>query len=422
LALPVSSSGEPLAFINALFTATSAICVTGLSVIDIGQRLSLFGQVVLLGLIQLGGLGIMTFATMLMISMGTKLTLNERLSLSQTMESSIKVRPLHMIMAIFTTTIIVEGVGAVLLFWQFQDKMGPDQAIFTAIFHAISAFCNAGFSTFSDSLESFSTDYPMIFIFSFLIIAGGLGFVVVRELIAAAYSRKFKISMHTKLCLWVTLILLVGGTIVYSLAEADNIFPRMGIAGGVANCFFQTVTSRTAGFNTISQGSFSDMSLLITMILMFIGACPGSCGGGIKTTTFAVVILVIVNRFRGRSRASAFRRAFTRETVGGAFTIFHLSIIIILIMLSVFLFMESLPASHVATKGWFLEHAFEIISAFGTVGLSMGITPDLENTGKIVIMIMMFIGRVGLLTLAYALAKPPQKGEIVYAEEPIMVG
>jgi trk system potassium uptake protein TrkH len=377
---------------------------------------------VLLGLIQLGGLGILTFTTMLLISLGTKLTLNERLSLSQTLESSIKVRPLHMIIAIFTTTIIVEGVGAVLLFWQFQDKMGPDKAAFTAIFHAVSAFCNAGFSTFSDSLESFGTDYPLLFIFAFLIIAGGLGFVVVRELIAAVYSRRFKISIHTKLCLWVTLILLVGGTIVYFFAEAENIIAKMGITGGIINCFFQAVTTRTAGFDTIPQGSLTDTSLLITMILMFIGACPGSCGGGIKTTTFAVIILVIVNRFRGRSRVPIFRRTLTRETVGGAFTIFHLSIIIILIMLSIFLFMESLPASHVATKGWFLEHAFEIISAFGTVGLSMGITPDLENAGKIVIIVMMFIGRVGLLTLAYALAKPPQKGEIVYAEEPIMVG
>lgn len=422
LSLPVSSSTRPIGLLNALFTSTSAICVTGLTVVDTGTAFSFFGQVVILVLIQLGGLGIMTFTTLILISLGTRLTLNERLSLSQTLESQIQVRPGHLLIAVLTTTLFVEGIGALLIFWQFQGKMPYDQAVFFAIFHSISAFCNAGFSTFSNSLESYNTDYPLLFIFSALIILGGLGFVVVRELIASVYSKKLRLSLHSKICLIATAILIVGGTLSIFASEYGNLVVNLGFNGGLINSFFQAVTSRTAGFNSVPQSSLTDVSLLITMILMFIGACPGSCAGGIKTTTIAVILLVIYNRFMGRARASIFKRSISRDSVTSAFTVFHLSVIVVLFALAIFLFAESVSAAHVATKGWFLENMFEIFSAFGTVGLSLGITSHLHDFGKVIIIIMMFVGRVGLLTMAFSLARPPQRGEIVYSDEPVMVG
>jgi len=422
LSLPVSASEQSIGFLDALFTATSAICVTGLIVVDTGSAFSFFGQIVILILIQLGGLGIMTFTTLILLSLGTRLTLNERLSLSQTLESKVQVKPGHLILAVLSTTLLVEGIGALFIYWRFQEVMPHDQAVYYAIFHSISAFCNAGFSTFSNSLESFSGDYILIFIFSGLIILGGLGFIVIRELIAAVYAKRLRLSLHSKLCLTATAVLIVGGTATIFASEYGNMVENLGLSGGLINSFFQSVTARTAGFNTIPQTSLTDVSLLITIILMFIGACPGSCAGGIKTTTMAIILLVIYNRFLGRARASIFKRSISENSVTGAFTLFHLSVIVVLFLLAVFLFTESVSAAHVATKGWFLENMFEIFSAFGTVGLSMGITSNLHDFGKVIIITLMFAGRVGLLTLAFSLARPPQRGEIVYSDEPVMVG
>lgn len=422
LSFPFSEGNHTIGFLDALFTSTSAVCVTGLIVVDTGSDFSFWGQVIILILIQIGGLGIMTFTTLILISLGSRLTLHERLSLSQTLESKVLVRPGHLILAVLSTSLIVEGIGAFLIYLRFQTFMPHDKAVFNAIFHSVSAFCNAGFSTFSDSLESFQGDYPLLLVFSSLIILGGLGFIVIRELITAVLTKKIRLSLHSKICLSATGFLILAGTVTIFASEFGNLVMELGLTGGLVNSFFQAVTARTAGFNSVPQTSLTEVSLLITIILMFIGACPGSCAGGIKTTTAAIIFIVIYKRFMGRMRASIFRKSISRDSITNAFTVFHLSIIIVLIALSVFLFTESVSAAHIATKGWFLENMFEIFSAFGTVGLSLGITGSLHDFGKVIIIVMMFIGRVGLLTLAFSLARPLQKGEIVYAEEQVMVG
>ncbi|MCK5125092.1 MAG: hypothetical protein KAR42_02450 [candidate division Zixibacteria bacterium] len=420
LYLPVSSAGDPISFLDAVFTSTSAVCVTGLVVLDTGSDFSMFGQIVILCLIQLGGLGIMTFATSLLMMMGGRVSFFDRLGINQNFGGGFSAGSL--LMAVLVTTIAFEGFGAIALFLEFQADYPTGEAIYHAVFHSISAFCNAGFSTFPNGLEGYRDSSSAIAIFSVLIIFGGLGFIVIRELLQRIVNKKLKLSLHTKLCLSVTAILLVIGTAAFFIFEQDNVLKDSGGVYSLGNAFFQSVTCRTAGFNMIPQVHFTEVSLLIMFILMFIGACPGSTGGGIKTTTTAVILLLVYNRYRGKSSVSAFRRSIDNDSVRRAVTLILLASLAIVALFALLMFAGEKPLPHELSHGWFVDNLFEIVSAFGTVGLSLGITSQVTGLGKIVLILAMFIGRVGLLTLAFGLARMPRKGEIVYADESVMVG
>ena len=423
LMLPVSSVNESISFIDAFFTSTSAVCVTGLTVLDTGHDFTFFGQIIILVLIQLGGLGIMTLATTLLITIVPKLSFQDRLALTQTLGGTRKIKPRSLLKAVMLTTFTVELIGAAVLFFRFSREFPLGKAVYYSIFHSVSAFCNAGFSPFSNSLENYRDDIPMMIIFSALIILGGLGFVVIRELVVKAKDRKMKLSLHSKLCLSVTGALLLVGTIAFLIAENGNeFFEGLGFMHGLTNAFFQAVTSRTAGFNALPQANLTEVSLLITLLLMFIGACPGSTAGGVKTTTLGVVLIMAYNRFLGRSSVTAFRKSISDDSINRALTVILVAILIIVLMFVLFMFVEDKPVPHKISHGWFIDGAFEVVSAFGTVGLSLGATTNLHSLGKIIIILLMFIGRVGLLTLVFTLAHPPKKGEIVYLDEQVMVG
>ncbi|MEW6411090.1 MAG: TrkH family potassium uptake protein [Candidatus Zixiibacteriota bacterium] len=422
LSLPVSCQDGRLAIVDAVFTATSAVCITGLIVVDTAHDLSRFGQIVVLVLIQVGGLGFMTLTSVVLFSLGTRLTFREKLSVDQSLNIGISGDIAGLIKAVVMTTFLFELCGAVALLFRFWGEFSFGEACFHAVFHSVSAFCNAGFSTFSNSLENYRFDNVTILIFSALIIFGGLGFVVISDIFNRFRNRNRPLTLHSKLCLTMTAILLVAGTIAFLVAENKNFFQGAPTISNLSNAFFQAVTSRTAGFNTIPQASLAEISILITMILMFIGACPGSTAGGIKTTTFAIIAIMVYRRFTGYKNVSVFKRTISNDSVSRALTVFILAIIVILVVFVTFMYSEQTPASHKLSHGWFVENLFEVISAFGTVGLSMGVTPHLHDIGKLLIVVTMFIGRVGLLTLAFALARPSQRGEVIYREEEVMVG
>ncbi len=422
LLLPISAGRQPVTFIDAIFTATSAVCVTGLTVLDTQKDFSAFGQVVIMLLIQLGGLGIMTFATGLLMMAGARLPHLDRLGVLQTFGNGTMIKTGHLILAIVITTFTFELVGALMLFLNFRHAFPPGQALFHAVFHSISAFCNAGFSTFSGGLEGYQANILIITIFSILIIFGGLGFVVIHELFNLLIRKNAKLSLHSKICLTTSAVLLFVGMVAFLIAEKENIFAGKGLTESIANAFFQAVTARTAGFNTIPQSALTEVSLLITLILMFIGACPGSTGGGIKTTTFAVILLLVFNRFLGRQSVRVFNRSVNPDSIVRAATVILLAVLVIVSIFTLLMFAEEKPVSHMLSHGWFVDNLFETVSAFGTVGLSLGITSHVHYLGKLILIVTMFIGRVGLLTLAFALARPPRPGEIVYPDELVMIG
>jgi len=422
LMLPAASMSEPLRFVDALFTSTSAACVTGLTAVDTATRLSLFGQLVVLALIQLGGLGIMTFTTALVLSAGGSLSLADREGVLGTLSMGGRIDARALIKTVFVSTVVIEAIGAALLFLRFAREYPVGRALYYAVFHSVAAFCNAGFSTFSTNLEGYHDDYLTIGIIALLIICGGLGFVVIHELMATVAGRSIRLSIHSKICLVMTLVLLVGGAVLIFTAERGHALAGTGRPLDLVNAFFQSVTARTAGFNTIPQADLTEFSLLVTIILMFIGTCPGSTGGGIKTTTIALVLLLAVRRFTGNQQVSVFQRTIATESWTKAVAVLLLAVFVVLVMFSLFMFAEGEMISHAASRGWFIEGLFEVVSAFGTVGLSLGITPGLTDAGKVVLVLMMYIGRIGLLTLALSLAGNRQRGELVYAQEEVMVG
>jgi trk system potassium uptake protein TrkH len=422
LTLPISAHERPIAFIDALFTSTSAVCVTGLTVVDTATDYSRFGQVIILILIQLGGLGIMTYTTALFAASGLRMSYHERLGLSQSLGGGKPIDYKTLVKAVLVITLTIESTGALLLFVKFQSQYSYAEAAYHAVFHSISAFCNAGLSTFSTNLEAYNRDQSVILIIGFLIIFGGLGFAVIRELYDKVKHPYTMLSLHTKLSIISTFILIIAGMIIFYLIERRSAYMGMPLSAKLANAFFQSVTPRTAGFDTIPQMNLTEVSILVTIILMFIGVCPGSTGGGIKATSMAVILLVVFSRFRGRDSANIFRRSISKETVFQAITVFILASMAIAIAFAALMFVQERSLPHTSAHGWFVEHLFEVVSAFGTVGLSLGLTPKLLTPGKLIIILTMFTGRVGLLTLAFSLVRLPKRGEIVYSEESVMIG
>ncbi|OMG48847.1 Trk family potassium uptake protein [Paenibacillus macerans] len=406
LMLPISSAaGEMLPFVDALFTATSATCVTGLVVVDTGTYFSTFGQIVIMLLIQVGGLGFMTMATLFSLVLKRKISLKDRLILQEAMNQNTMEGIVRLIRKVLLYSLVIESCAALLfaIRWAFDMPLG--RALYFGVFHAVSMFNNAGFDLFGEyrSLTLYVADPLVNFVAMFLIVSGGIGFIVLSDIID--FRRRRKLSLHSKVVLSMTSALIVVGALVIFIFEFTN--PRtlapLGWGGKFWAALFQSVTPRTAGANTVDIGALRQASQFFMIILMFIGASPSSTGGGIKTTTFTILVGAVISMIRGQSDLVLFRYRMAQERIFKAVTI---------TMLALFLVVAVAMVLSTTEDASFLSILFETTSAFGTVGLSMGLTGKLTVIGKILISFTMFAGRLGLLTLAYALG--PKKGKELY--------
>ncbi len=420
LSLPfaVQDEKEPLTFIDALFTSTSAMCVTGLIVVDTGSRFNLFGQWVILLLIQVGGLGIMTFSTFILLVIGKKIGISGSFFIKEGFTDSDSLRIGRLLVLIIIFTFVCEGAGTLFLFFSFYNVDGAGNPFWSALFHSVSAFCNAGFSLYADSFSSYSSVLSINLVIPGLIILGGIGFPVVYEL--ARYTRgrfrkkPIRLNIHTKIVLIVTAALLLSGTALYYVSE-----PQCGPeAGGMLSAFFQSATARTAGFNTIDFSEASDASLLLTQILMFIGGSSGSTAGGIKTTTFMVILILVWTHISGKKNAEFSGRTISSDNTVKALALLVLFLIITLLASFGLLILHS----NVPVPRLFASSLFEVISAIGTVGLSTGMTPYLNTGGKLIIIIVMFLGRLGPLAIARLFIKEKPKSNYAFPEGNLMIG
>jgi trk system potassium uptake protein TrkH len=428
LATPLAArGGESLSFLDALFTATSAHCVTGLSVFDPGTRLSLFGQCVLLALIQVGGLGITTFSVYLFIYLRVGISARGRWIINETLMAAPVSSWQELIRGIFVMTIVIEAAGALFLSFAFVPRLGFWPGVYSAVFHSISAFCNAGFSLFADNLISFRGNALVNLTIMALIILGGIGFLVIRELQAFCKRKRkgkcgpARLSLHTKMVLVTSIFLILYGAAVIAWLEGGDALAGMSFMEACWTALFQSVTSRTAGFNTIDLALFRTPTLFLIIFLMFVGASPGSAGGGVKTTSLALFVAVFYNRLRGSQHTTLFRRTIPDEVITKALVLVLLAMILISIALFFLMAAQSPDLAHEHPRE-FMSYTFEAVSAFGTVGLSMGATAKLNAMGKVIIILLMFVGRVGLLTMAFAIAGRTNPLAPRYAEENIMIG
>lgn len=419
LILPVSAApGKSIAFIDALFMATSATCVTGLSSISLPDEFSIFGQMVMLILSQVGGLGIMTLSSSMAVIMGKNLQMREQVIMHDVLDTSSSEELLSLIVDIIRYTFVVEFIGAMVLTVGFyQEGFEIGQALYFGFYHAIMGFCNSGYALFNNNLEDFKFAPLISMTVAFLIILGGIGFSVMKDIVdAIKYKRSFRnLSVHTKIVLSVNTLLLAFGTIYLFFGEFLHAFQEMSMWERFQVSFFQSVTPRTAGFNTINLNSLHPHTLYMMILLMFIGASPGSTGGGVKTTTFAVLLQSVTATLKGKFHVEFFERRIPAATVVKSIAIFIISLIVV--SAGVLVMMRLEPDKS------FLALFFEVTSAFGTVGLSLGITPFLTVLGKITIILMMFVGRVGPLTLVLAVgsrAVIPSKVE--YPEGKVLIG
>ena len=425
LMLPFSTTSGTIAFIDALFTSTSAVCVTGLTVLDTGTYFTLFGQIVILVLIQLGGLGIMTVSVVLFQFLGKIVSFRQRMAMQETFAHTPRKDIYRLIKSIFFFTLLAEGTGAMLLFFHWKKEFPAIKAIYMAVFHSVSAFCNAGFTLFNNNLMNYTEAYFLNFIICALIVLGGIGFPVVFEIYNLAVKKKgvrVKISVQTKSVLVTTIIFIASGTIFFLLLELNNSLKGLSLTGSILASLFQSITSRTAGFNTVDFSVLSDSAASLLIFLMFIGASPGSCGGGIKTTTFFVLFSLVKNRIRGNTTVNVFKKSLGKESISKSVSIFLLSLSLVALVLFLLLMSDHFRHKEIQNADRFISYLFEVVSAFGTVGLSMGATAAINSIGKFLLIITMLIGRVGVLTFSYIITAAEAPRGIEYAEENLMVG
>jgi len=413
----VTQTGESTGFLKALFTSTSAVCVTGLVVVDTGTHWNMAGQIIILILIQIGGLGIMTMATSVALIIGRKISLKSRLIMQEALNQFTIQGVVRLTKYIIITTFIIEGIGAFFLAMNFIPEYGTKKGIFFGIFHSVSAFCNAGFDIIGEgrSLTQYTENLSVNFIVMSLIILGGLGFTVIIDLIK---SRSYKkLSLHSKIVVMMTIILIVLGFVLFFVLEFNNpnTMKDLTFKGKLTASMFQSVTTRTAGFNTLPLDQMYDSSKLLTVILMFIGGSPGSTAGGMKTTTIALVILLIISVVKNRDDVEFSKRRISMDNVNRALTVVGVGV-------SLGFFVVFLLS--ITEKGTsFITLLFEAISALGTVGLSLGYTSSLSTLGQLIIIFTMFAGRVGALTIVFALADQQKvKALIRYPESKVSVG
>jgi trk system potassium uptake protein TrkH len=427
LMLPAAANGPRLGFVDSLFTATSATCVTGLVVVDTGSRLSLFGQWVVLALIQCGGLGIMTLSTVLIMVMTGRFSFMQRSVIQDSFTHGPDTGLPSLVSHVILFTLVLEAAGASILFLRFSEIYHPGKALYYAVFHAISAFCNAGFCLYEQSLIGFSGDPLVSLTVAFLIICGGIGFLVLVELKRLVFSRARtrrarRLSVHSKLVLTLTFVLLAGGTGGFLFSEWNHSMAGLAVESKFLAAFFQSVTARTAGFNTLVFSKMANVTLLFTILLMFVGAASGSTAGGIKINTLGVLFALSRSRLRGDEGTSIFRRSLSPQTVGRAISVFVVAVVLIYAATMALTVSELGTTLHQESRGLFLELLFEVVSAFGTVGLSVGITPLLSSVGKLIIVLVMFAGRLGPLSIAVALTGKEPRSRFQYAEENVMIG
>ena len=425
LMLPVSTRSGSIAAVDALFTSTSAVCVTGLIVKDTGADFTPFGQFVILMLIQAGGLGIMTLSTGLMVSIGHRISVAAKLELADDMEVMQVSDYRRLVRNIAVLVIGFEAAGALCLLPSLWARYGFVRGLWSSVFHSVSAFCNAGFSLYSDSFSTFRANVWVNVVLWVLIVAGGIGFAVMWNLWRYARRKQAgprRLTLHTKMVLVTSTVLLAVGAVMVYTAESRVTLADADWGERVLSSIFQSVTPRTAGFNTLPIGGLSNPMLFVTMLLMFIGASPGSTGGGVKTTTFAVLVMMALSRLRGRESATCARRTLKPALVGRAVTVVLISLAIVAVFAAALLFTEQGGVSHEASRGSFLEILFESVSAFGTVGLSMGITPTLTTAGKLLVALLIYIGRLGPLTIVLAIARREGADPLRYPVEDVMIG
>ncbi len=410
-----------LSFLDALFTSTSAVCVTGLTVVNTAAAFTRLGQGVILLLIQLGGLGVMTFSVLIALGRGKGLTFRSRLFLKETFLPHEMGDHYLLIATIFAYTFLAEGTVAFFLFLTFIFHFPFGEALFHAVFHSVSAFCNAGFSTFEAGLEPYQKSFFVPLIIMLAVLLGNTGFPVIYEILEHLRGKKRNFSLHFKLTLLTHFLLVLGGALGLSLFEWHRAFSSLSPAKKILAAFFHSVSARTAGFNTLDLATFSEHGLYLLLLLMFIGACPGSTGGGIKTTTLAVIWAAALSRIKGYYRTVVFKRTIPDLQVSKALVLFIMAITVIVIFNFVLAFsVPNLPFYR--AHGEFLATLFETVSALGTVGLSTGLTPKLGPLGKVVIIVCMFVGRVGLLSLVSVLARVTRPRPYHYAPEEVMIG
>ncbi|WP_163859305.1 TrkH family potassium uptake protein [Paenibacillus elgii] len=420
LSLPISSaSGQPTLFIDALFTATSATCVTGLVVVDTGSHYSMFGQIVIISLIQVGGLGFMTMSTLFAFVLRKRISLKERLILQEAMNQGSMEGIVRLIRRVLVYSLTIEFTAAIIFSIRWSFDFGIAKGIYFGIFHAISFFNNAGFDLFGSviapftSLTTYADDWIVNIVSMGLIILGGIGFVVMSDVVD--YKKHKRLSLHSKVVLSATGLLIVVGAIVIFIFEFTNqkTLGSLNWSGKILASFFQSVSPRTAGANSVDIGAMRQASQFFIIILMFIGASPGSTGGGIKTTTFTTLIGAMIAMIRGKEDIVLFHYRLGKDRILKAITLTMIALFLVIFVTMLLTTTENQS---------FLKLLFEVTSAFGTVGLTMGVTPDLSFFGKIMISLTMFAGRLGPLTLAYALGPKAEKELYRYPEGKITIG
>ncbi|WP_063934666.1 TrkH family potassium uptake protein [Archangium violaceum] len=406
--LPGMYRREPLGFLDALFTMTSATCVTGLTVVDTATWFTRWGQLWILLFIQLGGIGLITLTTLVIGAVGRRLSLRSEVIVGAPIDYAQRQNVTNLAWAVTRFTLLAETLGAFALWLVWLPRFGASEAAWHAVFHSVSAFCNAGFSTFSDSLIGMADQPLVLLIISVLIILGGLGFLSGEETLRWWRGRHLRgrqrMSVHTFAALWVTAILLVGGTLLFALFEWRGVLGPLGLVDKLSNAWFLSVTARTAGFNTVSYAQVANSTAFLTILLMVIGGSPGSTAGGLKTTTLAVLVTLALARMRGRRFAELHGRALptgtTERTVSLALVAF--------VVMTAAIFLLSLSETRGATpqeaRQAFLPLFFEVVSAFCTVGLTMDLSPLLSGFGKLLVIVLMYVGRLGPLAFFAALS------------------
>jgi len=421
LMLPISSrSGGVTPFIDALFTATSATCVTGLTTVNTAQHWTPFGQFVILVMIETGGLGFMSLPVFFFMIARKKINLRTRMILKDSLNLEQMNGSVNLMRYILLTSVIIQGLGSIALSFSFVPQYGWLKGIWFSIFHSVSSFCNAGFDLLGDSLANNQQDIWMLSVIMILIIAGGLGFLVWFDLIQ--YRKQKRLSIHSKIALLMTGSLLILGTIGFYLTEHNG---QLLVTGNWLQRFFNTmfmaVTPRTAGYYSVNYFEMSHAGLILTIVLMYIGGTSGSTAGGLKTTTFGVLLIQMKSILKGRNRAEFSGRTIPAGAIFRALTLFFITLSLCILATMILSVTEKIPD----VDGLGLEYiVFEVVSAFGTVGLTMGLTPELSIVGKVIIISLMFIGRVGIMTVLLSLiAKARQQEQhFKYPEESVLIG
>lgn len=418
LCLPLAQiSGKSGNFLENLFTATSALCVTGLVVNDISITYTIFGKIVILILIQLGGLGVLTVSSMVILSISRKMGYYTKKIVSEDINYNILTEIPRYLKNVSIVVFGIEFVGAVLLFFEFSKKLPFIQAVGYSIFHSVSAFCNAGFALFSNNMENYTGNILINFVITSLIILGGLGFAAILDVYNVIKKTRRKLSTSTHLAIVMTIFLICFGAVMTFMLEYSNkgTIGSLNLHDKLLSSYFQSVTLRTAGFQTVDLATLTTPTIIIYLFLMFIGASPGSTGGGLKTTTLGILLLGVMNAITGREDIEYRKRRLSWQIFNKACAILMLSLFYLFVMIIIMSIFDS-------SKG-FLPLLFELISAFGTVGLSMGLTAKLSIISKLIIILTMYIGRVGPLTIMYALSKKKyREGKYKYPEETILIG